>query len=120
MAKSCGALFLLALVVFSLLQTMVMASSGSGGKYNPNARRSVIGGVARHSTTTLAFCSATNAAESVCVCLRVTMGTNKFALATTTGKLNRVDQNALENVPTVLTLSFLFIIKVFDDGYVSL
>lgn len=80
----------------------------------------MIGGVARRNTTTLAFCSATNAAGSVCVCLLVTMGTNKFALATTTGKLNRVDQNALENVPTVLTLSFLFIIKVFDDGYVSL
>ncbi|KAG2245084.1 hypothetical protein Bca52824_093068 [Brassica carinata] len=35
MAKSFGALFLLALVVFSLLQTMVMASRGSGGKWNP-------------------------------------------------------------------------------------
>ncbi|CAG7879352.1 hypothetical protein BRARA_C00659 [Brassica rapa] len=35
MAKSYGALFLLALIVFSLLQTMVMASSGSRVKYNP-------------------------------------------------------------------------------------
>ncbi|KAH0931552.1 hypothetical protein HID58_008669 [Brassica napus] len=110
MAKSYGALFLLALIVFSLLQTMVMASSGSRVKYNPkrygpgslkrsrksNAPRNVIGGVARHNTTTLAFCSATNAAGSVCVCLRGIMETNKFALATTTGKLKRVDQNALK------------------------
>ena len=71
----------------------------------------MIGGVARHNTTTLAFCSATNAAGSVCVCLLVTMGTNKFALATTTGKLKRVDQNALKPSPNGFDILFLFIIK---------
>jgi hypothetical protein len=70
----------------------------------------VIGGVKRHSTTRLALRSATNAAGSVSVCLRVTMGTNKFAPATTTGKLKRVDQNALEKI----SLRSLFIIKIFN------
>ena len=68
----------------------------------------MIGGVARHNTTTLAFCSATNAAGSVCVCLRGIMETNKFALATTTGKLKRVDQNALKTSSNRFDILFLF------------
>ncbi|CAH2072701.1 unnamed protein product [Thlaspi arvense] len=39
MAKSYGALFLLALIVFSMLQTTVMALKGSGGNWNPKNYR---------------------------------------------------------------------------------
>ena len=57
------------------------------------------GDAQRHSTESRAFSSATNAVQSAYVCLLVSMATKVSALATTTGKLNKEDPNALNLFP---------------------
>jgi len=52
--------------------------------------------VARHSTTSHACSSVKNAAEVAYVFLLATMGTNRCAPATTTGRPSVEDPNALE------------------------
>ncbi|CAA2974289.1 GASA GAST Snakin [Olea europaea subsp. europaea] len=73
---------------------MVLATSKAS-----NALHNAQGGVARHSTTNHACSSARNAAESVSVFHQVIMVIKVFALATTTGRPRKEDQNALEKQP---------------------
>ncbi|KAE8675806.1 F-box protein [Hibiscus syriacus] len=61
-----------------------------------NAHRSAQGDVARPSTTNHACSSVRNAAGHACVCPQGITGTNKFALATTTGRPRKEAPNALK------------------------
>ncbi|KAL0744025.1 hypothetical protein Bca4012_085538 [Brassica carinata] len=49
-----------------------------------------------HNTRSHVCSSATNVVPNACVCLQVRMATSKSVLVTTTGRLNLVDQNALD------------------------
>ena len=61
-----------------------------------NVHLSAQGGVARHSTINHACSSVRNVAGHAFVFLQGIMGTNKFALATTTGKPRKEAPNALK------------------------
>lgn len=65
-------------------------------KKKQSAQINVQGGAAGHSTTNHACSSARNAAGSACVFPLVSMVTKLYALATTTGRPNKEDQNALD------------------------
>ncbi|GFQ02889.1 protein gast1 [Phtheirospermum japonicum] len=60
----------------------------------------------RHHSRSHAWSSAKNVVQSVCVCHLAHMGTSKFALATTTGKPRKVDQNALEKMPIMISFCY--------------
>ncbi|KAK1383618.1 Gibberellin-regulated protein 5 [Heracleum sosnowskyi] len=94
MATKFFAFLLFALIAISMLQTMVEASSEY--HLDRSARINVQGGAAGHSTTNHACSSARNAAGSACVFPLVSMVTKLYALATTTGRPNKEDQNALD------------------------
>ncbi|MED6123220.1 hypothetical protein PIB30_047109 [Stylosanthes scabra] len=62
----------------------------------PNALHNAQGGVGRPNTTSPACSSVRSVAGSAFVFLRAIMVTKLFALATTTGRPRKVDQNALK------------------------
>ncbi|KAL8200687.1 hypothetical protein R6Q57_012026 [Mikania cordata] len=114
MAKFFAILFL-ALLGISMLQPIVLAKGrhrhgyGSGSlkrsRYHSNfadvyeiidqnAPDSVQGDAAGRNTINHACFSARNAVQSACVYHRGIMGINKSALATTTGRQRKEDQNA--------------------------
>ncbi|KAL4322586.1 hypothetical protein AHAS_Ahas14G0225300 [Arachis hypogaea] len=97
MAKFFAA-FILALIAISMLQTMVMAANGQGGHLydNKNAHHNAQGGVARPNTTSPACSFVRSVVGSAFVFLRGIMVTKLFALATTTGRPRKEDQNALK------------------------
>ncbi|KAK9925078.1 hypothetical protein M0R45_033419 [Rubus argutus] len=100
MVKFVAAL-ILSLLAISMLQTMVMAKHGHGGHHKGNnAHHSAQGGAARPNTTSPACSSARNAVASACVSPRGIMETKLCALATTTGRPRKEDQNALEALST--------------------
>ncbi|QHO10313.1 uncharacterized protein DS421_14g488750 [Arachis hypogaea] len=101
MAKFFAA-FILALIAISMLQTMVMAANGQGGhfydnksQYGPGSVKSYRG-VARPNTTSPACSFVRSVVGSAFVFLRGIMVTKLFALATTTGRPRKEDQNALK------------------------
>ncbi|KAE8694343.1 putative transcription factor [Hibiscus syriacus] len=77
-----------------------------------NAHRSAQGDVARPSTTNHACSSVRNAAGLACVCHQGIMGTNKFALVTTTGRPRKEAPNALKLLHQVyFIITLIFMIK---------
>uniref|UniRef100_A0A803L978 Legume lectin domain-containing protein n=1 Tax=Chenopodium quinoa TaxID=63459 RepID=A0A803L978_CHEQI len=88
-------LLLLALIAFSMLATVALANNPYGpGSLTINLHN-VQGGARTLNTANHACFSATNAAGSAFVFHQASMATSKFALATTTGRPNRVAPSAL-------------------------
>ncbi|KAH6798563.1 hypothetical protein C2S51_035047 [Perilla frutescens var. frutescens] len=77
-------------LILSLLLIFLLAVEihNVGGGARRDARK-------RRSRSHVCF-SVKNAVQNACVCLRVLMGTSSYALATITGRLREVDQNALD------------------------
>ncbi|KAL6518931.1 hypothetical protein OROHE_017684 [Orobanche hederae] len=112
MAKVFAFVLVVALIaIFMLEEIPVMASQGSyeyqlksrHGPYGPGSLKSVLnappsarGDAAGPNTTNPACSSVKSAAKSASACPRVFMATKLFALATTIGRPNKEDQNALE------------------------
>ncbi|KAL9343584.1 hypothetical protein Peur_064015 [Populus x canadensis] len=108
------AVFLLALIAISMLQTLVVASHGRGGHHNnnkccdcrtnmdlgvsraSNVHHNARGGVARPSTISHACSSVRSAARSASAFPQGIMGIKLCALATTTGRPRKEGLSALE------------------------
>ncbi|CAN6695033.1 unnamed protein product [Malus baccata var. baccata] len=76
------------------------------GNYQPSVHRDVQVGARLQHTRSLVCFSAKSVAPSACVCLLEHMETNKFALATITGRPREEDQN----VPKDFTPTYAFYI----------
>ncbi|WJX65622.1 Gibberellin-regulated protein 6, variant 2 [Trifolium repens] len=99
---------ILVLISISMLQIVVMASHGHGGHHynDKNAHLNVQGGVKGPNTTSHACSFVKSAVTNACVFPRGIMGTKLYALATTIGRLNKEDQNALKLVLHQIKNSF--------------
>ncbi|KAL0683435.1 hypothetical protein Bca4012_050283 [Brassica carinata] len=95
------------LLFITILFSFIFLTMSKETEYNPesNVEGNARGGAATPSTISHACFSAKSVVLNVFVSLQALTATNKCVLVTTTGRLNKVDQNVLEEnerTPTYL------------------